>query len=272
MNAKHTDTPEKTRVHQRIVIKVGTSTLAYPTGLLNIRGIESLVKVTADLQNSGKEMILVSSGAVGIGRGKLGITLDGNDIPTRQACAAVGQGELIHVYDKLFSAHNHNIAQVLLTRGVIEDKRRKCKITDALARLLALRCIPIINENDVVATEELEFGDNDEISAMAAVFLKADLLIILTDRDGFYTSAPQNDPNAKLIPKITEITGEIRSMAGESPGALGRGGMVTKLAAAEYAGKHGIPTVILNGAKPELIYDLIDGKDVGTIFNLEGEK
>ena len=254
--------------YKRIVVKIGTSTLAYDTGLLNIRSAESIVKVISDLQNSGKEFIIVSSGSIGMGRGKLRINLQDNDMPDRQACAAVGQGVLMHTYDTLFSAYSHNIAQVLLTRDVIDDEQRKVNIINTLSRLLELKCIPIINENDTVSTEEIEFGENDILSAMAAVLVQADLLIILTDIDGLYETSPKENPNAKFISKVTKINDEIKEMAGKTPGILGRGGMITKIHAAQHAGNYGIDTVILNGSKPKQIYDFMNGKEVGTIFQL----
>ena len=254
--------------YNRIVIKIGTSTLAHDTGLLNIRRVESLVKVLSDIKNSGREIIIVSSGAIGMGMGKLGLKRGFADMPTRQACAAVGQGALMHTYDMLFCDHHHNIAQVLLTRDVIDDAQRKINITNTLGRLLELGCIPIVNENDTVATEEIEFGENDILSAMVAVLIKADLLIMLTDTDGLYDSSPEDNMNARLISRVNEIDDRIRQMAGGTGSRLGSGGMTTKIEAAAYAGEFGVPTVVTNGAHPKRLYDILEGKNIGTMFQL----
>lgn len=255
----------------RVVIKVGTSTLTYKTGLLNIRRIEQLVKVIADLKNSGKEIVLVTSGAIGVGVGKMGMSKRPTDTMTKQACAAVGQSELMYIYDKYFTEYNHNVAQVLLTRDIIERDSRRTNVINTLNKLLELSIIPIVNENDTVSVEELEleFGDNDTLSAIVAELVHADLLILFSDIDGLYDKDPRKNADAKLIDIVREITPEIESLAGDKGTALGTGGMITKLRAAEVCFASAIPMVILNGEKLKTIYDLFDGKKVGTLFAKE---
>lgn len=252
---------------KRIVIKVGTSTLAHKTGMLNIRGIEGLVKTLADLQNAGKELILVSSGAIGVGSGKLGLKERPSDTPTKQACASIGQCELMYVYDKLFSEYNHCVSQILMTRDIIDSPKRAQNVINTFEKLLSLQVIPIVNENDSVSVEELEFGDNDTLSALVAKLAKADALIILTDIDGLYDDDPRKNPDAKLIPVVEEIDDTIKSLAQGKGSTLGTGGMITKIHAAEIATEAGIPVHILNGADPNILYDLFDGKAVGTVFH-----
>ena len=249
---------------KRIVVKVGTSTLAHKTGLMNIQRVERLVKVLADLKNSGKEVILVSSGAIGVGAGKTGLKSRPTDVPTKQACAAIGQCELMYCYDKYFSEYNHVVAQVLLTRDIIDSPSRKENVVNTFRHLLEFGVVPVINENDTVSTEEIEFGDNDTLSAIVGVLTEADLLVILSDIDGVYDGDPRNNPDAKLIPRIPAITEEVRALAGDRGSTLGTGGMITKLTAAQIGLDAGFPTVIMNGAVPELLYDLFDGKPTGT--------
>lgn len=251
---------------KRIVVKVGTSTLTHKTGMLNIRRIELLVKVLADLKNSGKEIVLVTSGAIGVGVGKLSMDKKPSDMPTKQACAALGQSELMYVYDKHFSSYNHNAAQVLLTRDIIECPNRKQNVINTLERLLDLKIIPIINENDTVSTEEIEFGDNDTLSAIVAELTHAQALILLSDIDGLYDKNPNENADARLIKHVTEIDEELIKNAGGAGSSLGTGGMVTKLHAASLCLKNDIPMVIANGKSPELLYDLFDGVQVGTLF------
>ena len=252
---------------KRVVVKVGTSTLTHSTGLLNIRRVEQLVKTLADLQNAGHEIILVSSGAVGLGRAKLGIKERPKDTPTRQACAAVGQCELMYIYDKLFGNYNITVAQILLTKYIL-DTPRKNNVVNTFEQLFARGVIPVVNENDTVAIDELEleFGENDTLAAHVAQFSNSDMLIILSDIDGFYDANPKIDPNAKLIPMVTEINDDIRKLAGDAVSGLGTGGMITKINAAEMAMNAGIDMAILNGRNPDILYDLFDGKQVGTIF------
>ncbi len=250
----------------RIVVKVGTSTLAHATGRMNIRRVEALCKVLSDVKNAGHEVILVSSGAIGMGAGKLSLSRRPEDIPTKQAAAAVGQCELMYTYDRLFSEYNHTVAQLLVTGGDVDDEIRRAHFHNTLFRLLELGALPVINENDTVATEELGIGDNDTLSAIVAATVQADLLVLLSDIDGLYTADPRSDASARLIPVVEAITPEIEALAGRPGSALGTGGMVTKLRAAKIAGKAGIDMVIANGARPELIYDILDGKSVGTRF------
>ncbi len=257
---------------KRIVIKLGTSTLTHRTGRLNIRRVERLVKVFADLQNAGHEVILVSSGAVGLGMSKLGLTERPKDTPMKQACAAVGQCELMYMYDKLFGEYNLTVAQLLLTKYVT-DSPRKNNVENTFEKLIEKGVIPIVNENDTIAIDELEleFGENDTLAAQVGIFCNADLLIIMSDIDGLYTGNPNTDPSAKLIPVVDEINDEIRSIAGGTGSALGSGGMITKINAAEIATNAGIDMVILNGRNPSVLYDLFDGKQAGTVFTSKGE-
>ncbi|MDD2955146.1 MAG: glutamate 5-kinase [Oscillospiraceae bacterium] len=251
---------------KKIVVKVGTSTLTHGTGLINIRRMERFVKTLADLKNSGRDLILVSSGAIGVGVGKLGLAARPSDTPSKQAAAAVGQCELMYLYDKLFSEYNHPVAQVLLTRDVVELSARKANCVNTFRRLLEMGVIPVVNENDTVAVEEIEFGDNDTLSAMVAVLAGADALVILTDIDGLYEEDPRKNPAAALIPEVEEVTDEILALAGGVGSSRGTGGMVTKLHAAQIACPAGIEMAIVNGSDPEILYDLFEGKAVGTRF------
>ncbi len=250
----------------RIVVKVGTSTLAHSTGCLNIRHIEELCKVLSDLKNAGHEIILVSSGAIGMGVGKLSLKERPTDMPTKQAAAAVGQCELMYAYDKLFSEYNHTVAQILLTGLDLEDPTRYHNIKNTMNRLLELNVLPIINENDTVNTDEISVGDNDTLGAIVAVSMHADLLVMLSDIDGLYTADPRTDKNAILISEITEITPEIESLGGKSGTNLGTGGMATKLSAAKKCTARGTDVVIANGSSPAVLYDITDGKKIGTRF------
>lgn len=250
----------------RIVVKVGTSTLAHKTGNLNIRRVENLCKVLSDLKNSGHEIILVSSGAVGMGVGKLCLAGRPEDTPTKQAAAAVGQCELMYTYDKLFSEYNHTVAQILLVGLDIENETRRMNFQNTLSRLLEMNVLPIVNENDTVSIDEIVIGDNDTLSSIVAVNAKADLLILLSDIDGLYTADPRCDKNAKLIHTVEKITPEIFALAGGKGSTLGTGGMATKIKAAENANKNGIDMVIANGSDPAVLYDIVDGSNVGTRF------
>lgn len=250
----------------RIVVKVGTSTLAYSTGNLNIRHMESLCKVMSDIKNAGYEVILVSSGAVGMGMGKLQLRQRPKELSLKQAAAAVGQCELMYTYDKLFSEYNHTVAQILLTAEDVKDDERRNNFINTMERLIELGVLPIINENDTVATSELVIGDNDTLAAIVAKSINADLLILLSDIDGLFTADPRKDPNAKLIPKIEKITPEVEALAGGSGSNVGTGGMITKIRAAQITVQNGCDMVIANGKNPELLYDIIDGKDIGTRF------
>lgn len=250
----------------RIVVKVGTSTLAHSTGCMNIRLVESLCKTLADIKNAGHQVILVSSGAIGMGAGKLGLKERPKDMPTKQACAAVGQCELMYTYDKIFTAYNHKAAQMLLTGADIEHNVRRENVTNTLHRLLDLGVIPVINENDSVGTDEIEIGDNDTLSAIVACLADADLLVLLSDIDGLFDADPHKNKNARLIPLVNGITEEIMALAGGAGSSLGTGGMATKLNAAKIAGGSGIDMVLINGQNPSYLYDIIDGKSVGTRF------
>lgn len=250
----------------RIVIKVGTSTLTHGTGRLNIRRVEELCQVLSDIKNAGHEIVLVSSGAIGMGVGKLRLRERPQDMPSKQAAAAVGQCELMYVYDKLFSEYNHTAAQILLTGEDMRDETRHRNFANTMLRLLAWDAIPVINENDTVATDEIAVGDNDTLSALVAVSVKADLLIVLSDINGLYTADPRTHPEAELIPEVRELTDAVLAAAGGSGSALGTGGMATKLSAARLCMEAGTDMLILNGAKPAVLYDVIEGKPLGTRF------
>ena len=250
----------------RIVVKIGTSTLAYSTGHLNIRHIESFCKVLSDIKNSGLEVIVVSSGAVGMGMGKLGLKERPTELALKQAAAAVGQCELMYTYDRLFGEHNHTVAQMLLTAGNLTDENQHANFNNTLQKLLELNVIPIINENDTVTTKELVIGDNDTLAAIVAESVKADLLVLLSDIDGVFTADPRLDPNAKLIPVIDEVTPDIEALAGGSGTNVGTGGMATKIEAAKIAMQSGCDMVIANGTDPSVLYDIVGGMPVGTRF------
>lgn len=250
----------------RIVVKIGTSTLAYATGQLNIRRVEELCKTMSDIRNAGHELILVSSGAIGMGVGKLGLRTRPRDIPTKQAAAAVGQCELMYVYDKLFGEYHHTVAQLLITADNLSNETRHANFTNTLNRLLELGAVPVINENDTVATDEIVIGDNDTLAAMVAESVEANLLVLLSDIDGLYTADPHADPTARLLPVVHRVDDGIRALAGVSSTDQGTGGMVTKLRAAEICLNCGCEMVIANGREPRLLYDIAEGKPVGTRF------
>ena len=250
----------------RIVVKIGTSTLTHATGHLNIRRIEQLCACLSDIKNAGHEVIMVSSGAIGMGVGKLGLQARPKDIPTKQAAAAVGQCELMYTYDKLFSEYHHTVAQLLITGDDVADDTRHQNFSNTLNRLLELGALPIINENDTVATAELGIGDNDTLAAIVAQSVQADLLVLLSDIDGLYTADPRKDPNAKLISRVEKLDESILALAGVSGTNLGTGGMVTKLQAAKICMACGCDMVITNGNSPQNLYDIVDGKAVGTTF------
>ena len=250
----------------RIVIKVGTSTLTHGTGKLNIRRVELLCKVMSDLKNAGHELVLVSSGAIAMGVGKMNLTRKPTDIPSKQALAAIGQCELMYIYDKLFSEYHHTVAQVLLTGSDVEDPQRHLNFQNTMFKLLEMGAFPIINENDTVATAEIAVGDNDTLGAIVATNIRADLLILMSDIEGLYTADPRQDPNAKLIPLVEEITPDILALAGGSGSELGTGGMVTKLRAAKMCMDAGCDMIIMNGDRPNDLYRIVDGEAVGTRF------
>ncbi len=250
----------------RIVIKVGTSTLTHPTGRLDIRHVETLCKVLSDVKNAGHEVVLVSSGAIGMGVGKLNMRERPADMATKQAAAAVGQCELMYIYDQQFSTYNHTIAQILLTGEDLRDPERHRNFSNTVGRLLDLNVLPVINENDTVSTVEIAVGDNDTLGALVAVSVHADMLIILSDIEGLYTADPRTDKSALLISEVREITPAMRESAGGGGTALSTGGMATKLTAAGICMDAGTDMYILNGSKPLLIYELLEGKAVGTRF------
>lgn len=263
---------EKLKNAERIVVKVGTSTITYDTGKINLSRIDKLARVLSDLVNQGREVILVTSGAIGVGVGKLKLKEKPKTVREKQAVAAVGQCELMHIYSRMFAEYSHIVGQILLTRDVVDDDHRSQNVVNTFDTLLQNGIIPIVNENDSVAIDEIEygesrvFGDNDTLSAMVARLIKADLLIILSDIDGFYDSDPRENNGSKMIHIITEITPEVEKSAGGVGTQRGTGGMITKLTAAKIAMDSGIDMVLTNGGKPELIFDILEGKDIGTMF------
>ena len=251
---------------KRIVIKVGSSTITYGNGKRNFSRIDRLAREIADLANQGKEIILVSSGAVAVGVDRLGLVAKPKTIPGKQAAAAVGQGVLMHTYEKIFAEYGQIVAQVLLTRMDSVDRHRYTNSRNTFLALLEHKVIPIVNENDVVAIDELKIGDNDNLSALVAGIVDADLLIILSDIDGLYSANPQNNPNAKLVPEVTDITPEIEASAGDAGSKVGTGGMFTKIQAAKMATSSGINMVIASGEEKDAISRILDGEEIGTLF------
>lgn len=253
----------------RVVVKIGTSTITHATGQLNIRRVELLCKTLADLRNAGHQIIVVSSGALAMGVSKLRLPSRPEDTPGRQAAAAVGQCELMYTYDRLFAKYNHTVGQILLTAEDIRQETLRHNVEATLFRLLELGVIPVINENDTVATEELvgsNIGDNDTLSAQVAAMASADLLVLLTDIPGLFTADPRQEDSAKLIPLVTELTEEMFAAAGGAGSGFGTGGMKTKLEAARHLQEHGIDMVITNGQNPESLYEVVAGQPVGTRF------
>ncbi len=244
----------------RLVVKIGTSTLAHATGKLNIKRTEELCRVISDLKNAGHEVIIVSSGAIGMGIGKLGLTSRPQDIPTKQAAAAVGQCELMYTYDRLFTEYGHTVAQILLTGADFTANDRHENFNNTLSRLLELGALPVINENDTIATDEIKVGDNDTLSALVAVSAKADLLVLLSDVDGLYSADPHKDSSARLLEKVNGMPNELFSLAGAAGSSLGTGGMVTKLKAAKICTDDGCDMVIANGENPRILYDTVEGR------------
>ena len=251
---------------KRIVIKVGTSSLTYSTGRIHLRQIERLARTLSDLCHEGREIVLVSSGAVGVGMSKIGLSEKPKTTREKQATSAIGQSELMSIYGKLFGEYGCDVAQILLTKNVIEDEQRKKNAITTFNTLLEWGVIPIVNENDAISTEEIEFGDNDTLSAMVATLIEADLLIILSDIDGLYSADPHKDEAAHLIDEIEEVTDELFQIAGSAGSNRGTGGMVTKLIAAKTVTEAGINMVITNGQNPSVIYDILEGKQTGTLF------
>ncbi len=250
----------------RIVIKVGTSTLAFPTGHVNLRRISRLCRVLSDFKNAGHEVILVSSGAIGMGVGKLSLGQRPCDIPSKQAAAAVGQCELMYTYDKEFSEYHQTVAQILITGNDVENEEHFRNFQNTMQRLLSWKVLPIVNENDTVSYAEISIGDNDTLASIVATSLNADLLVLLSDIDGLYTANPQVDKTATLIPTVFALTDDIYAVAGSTKSALGTGGMVTKLSAAKRCMDAGCDMIIANGADPEILYNILDDKPFGTRF------
>ncbi len=257
---------ERIKSAERIVIKVGTSTLTHKTGKLNLRRMDKLAMTLSDMKNQGKEIILVTSGAITAGVTKMGLKERPKEVRLSQAAASVGQCELMFIYDKLFAQYGHVVSQMLLTKEITEDEKFRSNIINAFETLLEYKIIPIINENDSVAIDEIVYGDNDMLSAVTASLLHADLLIILTDIDGLYDSNPQENVDARFIPVVESIDDAIEAVAGDSLSGVGTGGMITKISAAKVAVSNGINVIITNGETPEKLYDILDGKPVGTIF------
>lgn len=251
---------------KRLVIKVGTSTLTYDTGKTNIRRMHKLVSVLSDIVNSGIEVALVTSGAIGVGVGKLGLKERPSDISGRQAAATVGQCELMFMYDKLFGEYGHTVGQLLITKSDVDSEERRKNLVNTFEKLFDYGAVPIVNENDSVAVDEIVYGDNDSLSAIVAKLVNADALIILTDIDGLYDDNPNENEDAKLISQVDEITDELIAVAGGHGSRFSTGGMVTKLHAAQIAMDAGIDTIVMNGAAPESIYKALDGKQIGTFF------
>ena len=255
----------------RVVIKIGTSTLTYASGHVNIRRIEALCRVISDMKNAGYEVVIVSSGAIGMGTGKLNLKERPRDILGKQAAAAVGQCELMYIYDTEFSRYSHTVAQLLLTAPDFECEERCKNLVGTMTRLIELGVIPIVNENDTIATDEIVFGDNDSLAARVAVSVGADILVLLSDIDGLYTADPRASADARLIDEVRELTDDIMALGGGAGSALGTGGMETKLRAARTVTEAGCDMIIMNGAYPEGLYSLLDGKPIGTRFYGKGK-
>jgi len=251
---------------KKIVVKVGTSTVTYPTGKLNLSRLEKLARVLSDIKNEGRDVVLVTSGAVASGLGRLGLAKNHKTTQEKQALAAIGQGILMQIYEKLFGEYGVVVAQVLLTKDVVDEEKKMLNVKNTFEYLFKYGAIPIVNENDVVAIEELEFGDNDTLSAYVATIIDADLLVILSDIDGLYTCDPRIDSSAKLITEVFEIDSYIESIAGGAGTANSTGGMQTKIEAAKIAMQHGIPMVIANGEDPTVVKEILEGKEIGTLF------
>ena len=252
---------------KKIVIKVGTSTLSYPNGRLNYQRLVKLSEAMAGIQKTGKKTILVSSGAIAVGAGRLGLDSRPAGLADKQALAAIGQAELIRIYQKFFDARNQQVAQVLLTKDILVNQERRINAGNTLNELISMNIIPIINENDTVATDEIEFGDNDTLSAYVSQLAKADLLILMSDIDGLFSADPRENPGAEIIPEVFEITEEMKRSATGAGSGFGTGGMATKIAAARICRTAGIKVVIANGSNPYILYNILAGKESGTLFS-----
>lgn len=262
MDSKRSRLKEK----KRIVVKVGTSTLSFRNGKVNFTRFDKLAMVLADLMSMEHEVVLVTSGAIGVGAGRLKMDTPPTDLVARQALAAIGQVELIRLYQKFFDQCNQMIAQVLLTPEGLEEQVRYSNAQNTLNQLLRMQILPVVNENDTISTVEIQFGDNDNLSAKVASLVNADLLVILSDVDGFYMSDPVTDPDAEMLSEIHEITPEIEQAAHGSGSSFGRGGMSAKISAAKICLEHGIDMVIINGNDPENICRVLDGANLGTLI------
>lgn len=260
------DVRSKLNDAEKIVVKVGTTTLTYPNGKLNLERIDKLVRVLSDLNNLGKQIILVSSGAIGVGVERLGLSRRDVTLPQKQAAASVGQAILMKIYQKFFDEYNNATSQILITKDVMDNNETKLNAQNTFNTLLGLGVIPIVNENDTISTYEMEFGDNDTLSATVAALVEADLLILLTDIEGLYTADPKKDKDAKIISVVNEIDEKIFNAADGAGSSLGTGGMVTKIAAAKIGCKYGVDTIIANGKEPDIIYDILRGGEKGTFF------
>lgn len=251
---------------KRVVIKVGTSTIAHESGLINIYRMEHLARMLSDIKNRGYEVVLVSSGAIGVGAQRMQLSERPRDIQGKQAAAAVGQVVLMNMYQKFFHEYNYQVAQILVTKQVETDKVMKYHAKNTLGELLRNHIIPIVNENDTISTDEIIFGDNDTLSAVVAGLVDADLLILLSDIDGLYSDDPKLNPDAELLDRVPIIDKQIESIAKDSSTKLGTGGMITKIKAAKYATKRGIHVVLANGSTNETIEQILSGEKVGTLF------
>jgi len=254
------------REKQTIVVKIGSSSLTFPNGRLNLKRIEKLVEVVSTIHSSGKNIVLVTSGSIAVGTGKLGKKRRPKTLPGKQAAASVGQAVLMKIYQKFFNVHDINVAQILLTYDVILEEEKNLNAKNTFAKLLEMKAIPIVNENDSVATDEIEIGDNDRLSAMVAGLCGADLLVLLSDIDAMFTADPKKNPDAKRLSIVEEITQEIEQAASGAGSSFGTGGMITKIIAAKMCDESGTDTIIANGDQPEILFDIIDGKDIGTLF------
>lgn len=252
--------------YKRVVVKVGTSTLTYDNGKINFNRIEKLAMVLSDLSNRGCDVILVTSGSIAVGVSKLGLERRPETIPEKQAAAAVGQCELMNIYERFFAVYNLPVAQILLTRDCIENQERRLNAINTFNTLLSLNVIPIVNENDTVSVEEINFGDNDTLSAYVSVLTQADLLVLLTDIDGLYDKNPRTCADAELITTVHSIDDSVRALAGGCGSDRGTGGMITKIAAADIVVNNGIPMIIANGENPSVLFDIFDGVQRGTVF------
>ena len=250
----------------RLVVKIGTSTLSFEGGRLNFQRIEKLAYVLTTLQKAGKEVLLVTSGAIGVGAGRLGMGKKPHDLATKQALAAIGQAELMKIYQKFFGANYQMVAQVLLTKDVMTDKVKNRNAKNTLKTLLEMNIIPIINENDTISTDEILFGDNDTLSANVAELVEADLLIMLSDIDGLYSADPKENPDAEILSVITDISPELENSAKGSGSSFGTGGMITKILAAKICSNAGIDAVLTNGKDPNILFNIINGEEIGTLF------